>query len=153
MTPRIHDYYLLPHWHWHISYWMICVCTTFSNMDMIITLICTNLSRAPAHHALARLPDSLASQPLSRALTSILTAAQERKHNDVYRCAQALHAIVQDPSFFDQGLGGLTILLTETFVGKFKCICYIPTSPFSQMHFGRERFRCYPGYIVPYHYL
>jgi COP9 signalosome complex subunit 8 len=74
----------------------------------------------PAHYALTRLPDNLASLPLSQALLLLLSSALERKHARVYSRAEHLFNMVRQPEFLDTKLASVIADMVTTFVESFR---------------------------------
>jgi len=74
----------------------------------------------PARYALIRLPDSLASHPLSRALTTLVTSAMNRQHTMVYDQATSLQNLVSQPDFIDKDLASVIVTLLSAFIEHFR---------------------------------
>jgi len=69
----------------------------------------------PARFALMRLPNTLASQPLSQALFSLLASAWERKYTHVYSRADAVVASAREPE-----LQAILATMTQAFITSFR---------------------------------
>jgi len=74
----------------------------------------------PARYALLRLPDNLASLPLSRAIMALVTSAMNREHAAIYNQAAALNNLVSQPDFMDKDLGSAISNLLSAFIGYFR---------------------------------
>ncbi|PPQ93228.1 hypothetical protein CVT25_015226 [Psilocybe cyanescens] len=74
----------------------------------------------PARYALLRLPDNLASLPLSRALSALVTATVNRQHSAVYDHANTLNTVVSHPDFTDKELAGVISQLLSVFIDTFR---------------------------------
>lgn len=79
----------------------------------------------PARYALTRLPDNLASLPLSQALLDLVASASERKHVKVYTRAESLFNLVSEPDFFDAKLASVIAEMVTTFVGEWDAAIHI----------------------------
>ncbi|KAF8965207.1 COP9 signalosome [Flammula alnicola] len=75
---------------------------------------------APARYALLRLPDSLASLLLPRALTTLVTSTMNRQHVKVYEQAANLLGLVSQPDFFDKDLASIIATLISAFLDSFR---------------------------------
>ena len=73
--------------------------------------------RPPARYALMRLPENLASFPLSRALMALVISTTNREHAKIYEQAETLHALVAQPDFFDKDLASIVQALLAAFLG------------------------------------
>lgn len=73
--------------------------------------------RPPARYALLRLPENLASYPLSRALMALVTSTANREHAKIYEQAETLQALVTQPDFFDKDLASILQALLVVFLG------------------------------------
>jgi len=74
----------------------------------------------PARFALLRLPDNLASLPLSRAIMTLATSAMNREHATVYEQAATLNNLVSQPDFMDKDLGSAISHLLSAFIAQFR---------------------------------
>ncbi|KDR81736.1 hypothetical protein GALMADRAFT_239914 [Galerina marginata CBS 339.88] len=74
----------------------------------------------PARYALIRLPDNLASHPLSRALTGLVTSTINRQHTVVHDQAAALQNLVSQPDFIDKDLASVIVTLLSAFIDYFR---------------------------------
>jgi len=72
----------------------------------------------PARYALTRLPDNLASHPLSKTLLGLLACTWERRHSKVYSRSESLFNMVGQPDFFDPNLATVIAGMVTTFVGE-----------------------------------
>ncbi|KAF8892433.1 hypothetical protein BD779DRAFT_1509060 [Infundibulicybe gibba] len=73
-----------------------------------------------ARFALLRLPDKLASLPLSKALSNLLASAWERKHSHVYVKAEILFNMASQSDFPDAKFGSLIAEMVTVFVESFR---------------------------------
>lgn len=83
--------------------------------------------RPPARYALLRLPDSLISLPLTRALSALVVYAMNRQHAQLYEQINILKSTVSQPDFFDQELGHQIVDLATVFTGNLSKV-YDPCS-------------------------
>jgi COP9 signalosome complex subunit 8 len=83
----------------------------------VVHIICLCGFRPPARYALMRLPENLASFPLSRALMALVTATTNREHAKIYEQAETLHVLVSQPDFSDQDLAPIVQALLLVFLG------------------------------------
>jgi COP9 signalosome complex subunit 8 len=74
----------------------------------------------PARYAIIRLPDNLASFPLSRALMALVTSAMNREHATIYDQAAALNNLVSQPDFMDKDLASAISNLLSAFIEHFR---------------------------------
>ncbi|KAF8911048.1 hypothetical protein CPB84DRAFT_1958196 [Gymnopilus junonius] len=72
-----------------------------------------------ARFALLRLPDSIASLPLPRALMALVTSAMNR-HATIYDQTAALSNLVAQPDFVENGLGSTISTLLSAFIDHFR---------------------------------
>jgi COP9 signalosome complex subunit 8 len=98
------------------------------------------IDRPPARYALQRLPDSLSSLPLSRALSALIIYTMNRQHAQLYEQATALMNLVSQPDFFDKDLGSLIHTLTTAFLGKLLRV-YVLRCAFTDAEPTEESFR------------
>ncbi|KAH7923556.1 hypothetical protein BV22DRAFT_1036186 [Leucogyrophana mollusca] len=96
---------------------------SYSRLLLIAPLVLSYLvldDLAPAQFALTRLPDNLASHPLSRILTRLLASTCDRKYENIYARAQDLFSISQQPDFPDSDLAKVVASMITTFVDTFR---------------------------------
>lgn len=74
----------------------------------------------PARYALLRLPENLASFPLSRGLMALVTSTINREHAKIYEQAETLHALAAQPDFFDKDLVPILQTLLVVFLDSFR---------------------------------
>ncbi|KAF9454615.1 hypothetical protein P691DRAFT_692321 [Macrolepiota fuliginosa MF-IS2] len=74
----------------------------------------------PAQYALARLPDSLSSLPLTKALFDLVVATAERQYSKIYSRAEALFNLASQPDFPDVKLASLIVNLVTNFFEAFR---------------------------------
>jgi len=74
----------------------------------------------PARYALVRLPDNLASLPLSHALMALVTSAMNREHATIYNQAAALNNLVSQPDFMDKELASAISNLLSAYIEHFR---------------------------------
>ncbi|KAI9065343.1 hypothetical protein FKP32DRAFT_1590526 [Trametes sanguinea] len=74
----------------------------------------------PARHALTRLPEPLASFPLSQGLFQLLASTTERKYSDIYRRADELHQFVLQPAFGNAELSQILAGMIMSFITAFR---------------------------------
>ncbi|KAI0934558.1 hypothetical protein AcV5_006365 [Taiwanofungus camphoratus] len=73
-----------------------------------------------ARYALQRLPDNLASLPLSQALFGLMASVWERRHGVVYSRAEDLFSLCQQPGIPDATLGAVLGGMVNAFVEVFR---------------------------------
>ncbi|KAI8989739.1 hypothetical protein BD414DRAFT_485075 [Trametes punicea] len=73
-----------------------------------------------ARHVLTRLPEGLASFPLSQGLFQLVASASERKYSDIYRRADELHHFVLQPTFGNPEFSQILAGMITSFVGGFR---------------------------------
>lgn len=112
-------YLLLPHWSLAILFLTICESTHDSCGMISRSQPGLMYRRTPARYALLRLPDNLASLPLSRALSALVTATVNRQHSAVYDHANTLNTVVSHPDFTDKELAGVISQLLSVFIGEY----------------------------------
>jgi len=92
----------------------------------------------PARYALLRLPETLASLPLSQALLALVTSTINREHANIYEQAETLHVLVSQPDFFDKDLATMLQALLVAFLDSFRLRTF---DLLSKKHILRCRYR------------
>ncbi|GBE81700.1 COP9 signalosome complex subunit 8 [Sparassis crispa] len=73
-----------------------------------------------ARYALTRLPDNLASLPITRGLFHLLSATWDRKYQSVYSRAEDVFNLCHQPGFPDDALASMVTGMVTTFVDVFR---------------------------------
>jgi COP9 signalosome complex subunit 8 len=71
----------------------------------------------PARFAFTRLPQTVASEPLARALFALYTSVSERNYETIYVNAEKVVGIVRTPDSIGTDLAAVVSALMSTFIG------------------------------------
>ncbi|KAH7911416.1 hypothetical protein BJ138DRAFT_1150703 [Hygrophoropsis aurantiaca] len=95
----------------------------YSRLLLIAPLILSYLvldDLAPAQFALTRLPDNLASHPLSKLFMALVASSSYRKYESIYAQARNLCVMSQQHDFLDPSLAKTVVSMVTTFIDAFR---------------------------------